>query len=192
MQHLLLHQLNWLLLIYELLMTTVAKLEQRMSNAIQKWLPLHNSATNICLYSTTPPWPLPTKSLTSITKSAKLRGQLLLWESSDPFVSSASVSLNAGKLTATDAVASAETRLVFKKIMGYHQYHKGGFGAVSTPQIPAENIHAFWKLLSLVQEESDEGKILARTVQLKLWGPWTNLVGVISLFIIPVTCLGCV
>lgn len=36
------------------------------------------------------------------------------------------VCLNAGKWTVTDAVANAETRVDFKKIMGYHQ-PKAGF-----------------------------------------------------------------
>ena len=104
---------------------------------------MHNSAINICLYSTTSPCPLPIKSLTSVTKSGKLSGQLLLQESRDPFVSSASVSLNAGKWAATDAVANAGARLDLKKSMGYHQCHKAGFGALSIPEIPAKNSHAY-------------------------------------------------
>ena len=104
---------------------------------------MHNSTTNICLYSTSSPYPLPRKSLTSITKSAKLSGHLFLLESSDPFVSSASVYLNARKWAATDAEVNAETRLDFKKIMDYHKSHKAGFGGVSIPEIPARNSHAY-------------------------------------------------
>ena len=51
--------------------------------------------------------------------------------------------------------------------MGYHQSHKAGFGAIAIPGIPAKNSNAYRKLLSSVQEEAEEGKILARAVQLK-------------------------
>ena len=67
-------------------------------------------------YITMPPL---VKSLTLITKSAKLSGQLIIWEPSDPFVSLGSVSLNAVKWDSTDDVANVETRLNFKKSMGY-------------------------------------------------------------------------
>ena len=118
MQHLLLPQLPWFLLIYKIPMTTVVKSEQKISNTIRKWLRLYNYTTNICLYATTSPCPLPIKSLASFTKSSKLNGKLLPRESRDPFISSGSVSLNAGKWTATYAAAKEETRLDFKKNLG--------------------------------------------------------------------------
>ena len=141
---------------------------------IWKCLLLHNSTANICLYSTTSPCPLPIKRLTSITKSAKLNGQLLLKESRDSFVQSAFVSLNAKKWVATDVVANRLTRLDFKKIMDYHQSHKAGFGAISILEISAKNSHAYQKLPSSVQEEAEEEKTLARAIQLKLQGQWTK------------------
>ena len=55
--------------------------------------------------------------------------------------------------------------------MVYHQSNKVGFSAVSIPEIPAKNSHVYQKLLSSVQEQAEEEKSLARTVQLKLWGP---------------------
>ena len=72
MEHLLLPWLQWPLLIYEICMTNVDKLQRRICNAIQKWLRLHNSTTNICFYFTSSPCPLPIKSFTWITKSAKV------------------------------------------------------------------------------------------------------------------------
>ena len=128
----------------------------------------------ICLYSTTSPFPLPIKRLTSSPKSAKLSGHLLLRESSNPFVSWVSVSLHAGKWAPTDAVAIAETRLDFQKTMGSHQSDKGGFGASSIREIPAKTSHAYLNLLSSVQEAAEEEKTLARAVSLKLLGQWTK------------------
>ena len=180
MQHLLLFGLCLPLLIYTIPMTAVVKLELRISNAMWQWLHLHNSTTNICLYSTVLPCPVPIKGWTLITKSAKLRGQLLLWESSDPFVSSASVFLSAAKWAATDAVANAETRLDFRKIMGYHQSHKAHFSSISTPEIPVKNPHAYQKLISSVQEETEVEKTLAMAVQHKLQSHGQNGVAMLE------------
>ena len=46
----------------------------------------------ICFHFTTSPFPLTVKRLTSITKSTKLSGHVLLRDSSNPFVLSVSVS----------------------------------------------------------------------------------------------------
>lgn len=106
-------------------------------------------------YITMPPL---VKSLTLITKSAKLSGQLIIWEPSDPFVSLGSVSLNAVKWDSTDDVANAETRLNFKKSMGYHQSHKSDFGAILVPETQAKNLYSYQKFLSSVEEEAEEKK----------------------------------
>ena len=82
--------------------------------------------------------------------------------------------LNAGKWVATDAVANTETRQDFKKIMCSHQSQKAGSGALSIPEIQSKSSHAYQKLLSLVQEEPEVEKSLARVVQLKLQGQWTK------------------
>ena len=72
MQHVLLPRLRWPLLIYEIPMITVVKLEQKISNTIRQWLRLHNSTTIICLYSTTSPCLLPIKSLTKLLNQQSL------------------------------------------------------------------------------------------------------------------------
>ena len=58
----------------------------------------------ISLYSSSSPCPLPFKSLSSIMKSAKGSGQLLLEESADPYVSEAKVLLKSGNWSASEAV----------------------------------------------------------------------------------------
>ena len=107
-------------------------------------------------------------------KSPKISGELLLCESSHPFVVSASVCMNAGNWIASDAIANTEARLEFKKIMGYHLSHKTGLGSFSIPETPAKNSHAYGKLLSTVQEEANKEKLLAHAGQLKLEGQWTK------------------
>ena len=69
LQHLLVPRLRWPLLIYEIPIFVVTKLEQKISCCVRKWLRLHNATTNISLYSSSSPCPLPIKSLSSIMKS---------------------------------------------------------------------------------------------------------------------------
>ena len=54
-----------------------------VSTYIRKWLHLHQSTTNLCFYSSTSPCPLPINILTSILKSCKISGHLLLRDSKD-------------------------------------------------------------------------------------------------------------
>ena len=142
LQHLLIPRLRWPLLIYEIPLFFVVKLEQKISFYIRKWLHLHHSTTNICLYSAPSPCPLPIKSLTSIWKSAKVSGQLLLRDSSDPVVAEANISLETGKWNVPNSVDSAENKLKFNKILGYHQTYKGRFGSLSIPEVPPKQSHA--------------------------------------------------
>ena len=79
LHHLLIPRLRWPLLIYEIPVTVVFRLEQKISCFIRKWLKLHNSTSNICLYSSISPCPLPLKSLTSIQKAAKVSGHLYIY-----------------------------------------------------------------------------------------------------------------
>ena len=111
MQHLLIPRLRWPLLIYEIPVSLVHKLEQKISTYIRKWLRLHNSTSNICLYFSLSPCPLPIKSLSSVAKSAKVSGHLLLRESNDPYVASADVKLKSGKWNVAEAVSDAEKHL---------------------------------------------------------------------------------
>ena len=56
LQHLLIPRLRWPLLIYEIPISTKARLEQKISCFIRKWLRLHKSTSNICLYSSPSPF----------------------------------------------------------------------------------------------------------------------------------------
>ena len=68
-QHLLIPTIQWLLLIYEMSMFLAARLEQKISTFICKWLHLHHSMSNLCFYSADLSCPVPIKSLTSVLKS---------------------------------------------------------------------------------------------------------------------------
>ena len=118
---------------------------------IRKWLKLHNSTTNIFLYSSVSPCPLPIKSLTSVMKSAKVSSHLLIRESSDPCVSGTSIDLYSGKWKVSDAVRETESTVEFKKIIGYHQSNRAGFRSKS------------------IVLETDKQKLQAKAAQLIKW-----------------------
>ena len=106
LQHLLVPWLHWPLLIYEIPISVVLRLEQKISCNIPKWLKLHNSTTNICLYSSVSPYSLPIKILSSMIKAAKVSGHLLLLESSDPCVCGKSIDLKSGNCKVSDSKRS--------------------------------------------------------------------------------------
>ena len=66
LQNMLIPRLRWSLLIYEISISVVNCIEQKIYSFLRKWLNTHHSPTNICLYSSTSPCSLPLKSLTSI------------------------------------------------------------------------------------------------------------------------------
>lgn len=174
LQHLLIPRLRWPLLIYEFAISVVVKLEQKISCFIRKWLRLKSCTTNVCLYSSISPCPLPINGLSSVFKSAKVGGQLLLQESADQYVSGSDISLSGGKMNFSKVVKDAENQLKFKSLLRYHQSHRAGFGSLSIPEIPPKHSHAYRKLLSTMVNELDEEKHQAKAVQLQLQGQWTK------------------
>ena len=78
LQFLLLQQVRWLLMIYEIPVSFAECLEQSVSKHIRKWMGLHPTVTNIALYSKRSPRPFPITSLTSLLKSANVSCHLQL------------------------------------------------------------------------------------------------------------------
>ena len=110
-------RLRWPLLIYEISISVVNCIEHKISSFLRKWLNIHHSTTNICLHSSTSPCPLPLKSLTSILKSTRVIGHLLLRESADKQISKSASQLKCGFWDVAEAVVDAESRLDFKKLL---------------------------------------------------------------------------
>ena len=85
--HLLMQRIRWPLLIYEIPMTVAATLEQKVSVYMRKWLGISRCITNVCLYASSSPCPLPLQSVTSMLKMAKVGGFQQLRYSRDTLVS---------------------------------------------------------------------------------------------------------
>ena len=114
------------------------------------------------------------KSLTSIPKSTKVSGHLLLSQSADKQISKSASQLKCGFLDVAETVIDAESRLEFQKIIGYHQTSRAGFGSFKSPSIPGRNSHEYRRLISDLVGEVDENAYHAKSVQLHLQGYWTK------------------
>ena len=142
-------------------MSVAMRLEQKVSTYIRKWLHLHQPTTNLCFYSSTSPCPLPINSLTSILKSCKISGHLLLRDSKDPLVAASNPVLQSGgSWKVKDAVRSAESELAFQTIRGPPQFGRAGLSQEAKLQerpknqscctylLPGQPIY-FWKAYSM-------------------------------------------
>ena len=87
---------------------------------IRKWLKLHKCITSLLFYSSGSHSPLTVRSLTSVFKSSKISGHLLLKHSQDASVSSCAPKLQAGIWQVEEAVHTSETDLKHKSIIGHH------------------------------------------------------------------------
>ena len=112
LQHLLIPRIQWPILICEVPISLVFKLEQKASACIRKWLKLHKSIASLSFYSSASPSPLPVR--TSVLKSSKISGHLLLKHSRHASVSSCVPKLQAGNCQVEEAVQACETDLKHK------------------------------------------------------------------------------
>ncbi|XP_057310008.1 uncharacterized protein LOC130648007 [Hydractinia symbiolongicarpus] len=132
-------------------LSDLAVVQQVIVNAVEQVKLIDKSShrgIHKVLYSASSPCPLPLKSLSSVLKSAKISGYLLLRDSADPLVSGSPPDFKAGHWKVDQTVKSAESQLEFKKILGFHQFD--------------------------VVQDNEEDIYYARAVQLHVKGNWTN------------------
>ena len=154
--------------------STILKLEQFTSVYIRKWLKIYHSTTNIWLYSSTSPYPLPIKSLTSLLKAAKVSGHLLLIDSLDPLVNMSVPHLKVGEWKVEDVVKQGEDKIEFEKVLGYQQHNRAGLGSIKQTEVPPKQTHDYLKLVSDKVHDLEEERYFAKPVQLRLQGNWTR------------------
>ena len=174
MQNLLLHQIRWLLTIYEIPMTVAESLEKTLSKFIRKWLGLHQSTTSSGFYNKLAPCPLPLKSFTSILKASKVSAYLLLRDSKDPLVSSSVPRILTGQTWHVDeAVKFAESDLAFREKFGQTNLTGAGLGLKPRKPMPQRGTHDYRRLISDIVCEEDDKTRFAKAVQLEVQGQWT-------------------
>ena len=89
-------------------------------------------------YSSASPCPLPVRSLTSVLKSSKISGHLLLKHSQDLSVSSCVPKLRAGHWQVEEAVQACETHLRHKSLTGHYQHSRHGLGYIQSSKVPSD------------------------------------------------------
>ena len=175
LQHLLIPCIQWPILIYEVPISLAFKIEQKASVHIRKWLKLHKSITSLSFYSSASPCPLPVRSLTSVLKSSKISGHLLLKHSRDPSFSSCVPKLQAGHWQVEEAVRACETDLRHKSIIGHHQHSRHGLGYIKISKIPPDKSSRDYRtFISNHHKEIDDTYAISKAVQLKVQGQWTR------------------
>ena len=133
---------------------------------IRKWLKLHKSITSLSFYSSASPCPLPVRSLTSVLKSSKISGHLLLKHSQDASVSSCVPKLQKGNWQVEEAVHACEKYLKHKSIIGHHQHYCHGLGYIKTSKISSDKSSRDYRTFISTHHKE--------TVQLKVQGQWTR------------------
>ena len=180
LQHLLIPRIQWPLMIYDISASVALSLEQTVSKYIRMWLKLPKMMSSISLYSKHSPCPLPLKSITSIFKSAKISGHLLLRDSRDPTISSAPPVLKAGKWNVEKSVKFAEAEIKFQNTIGPTQHNTAGLGKIKKQHIPIKQCHPYRHLVASTALSIDEERNLAEAVQLHVQGQWTRWVNYIQ------------
>ena len=133
------------------------------------------SITSLSFYSSASPCPLPVRSLTSVLKSSKISGHLVLKHSRDPSVSSCVPKLQAGHWQVEEAVQACETDLRHKSIIGHHQHSRHGLGYIKSSKIPPDKSSRDYRtFISNHHKEIDDTYAISKAVQLKVQGQWTR------------------
>ena len=192
LSHLLIPQIRWPLMIYEVSISTGVGLEQRISVFVRKWLRLPRSLMNVALYSKISPCALPLVSLTSVLRNSKVSAYLQLRESKDPKISLLNVNLKAGRMDVVKEVAAAEAEIKFRDIVGapmsseppqigatHASRSKPGLGRNPRKKTPKKDSKEYRKLVTKVSNDiHEEGymqKAVASTVQCQ-WTRWVNYI----------------
>ena len=129
LQHMLLPRLMWPLSIYNVPMSFVQKLQNKITASLKKWLGLPKSLSQACLYSRSAKLRFPFSELTEEVKAAKARNLLTLQESEDPNIKNAEIEVDGGtKVNTRRELDEAEFKLRIRDIVGIPNVGREGLG----------------------------------------------------------------
>ena len=128
-QHMLLHRLGWVIMIYEISVSWIEKLETKANGFIRKWLGVSRCLTDVALYCKDSPCPLPISSISTEFKKRKASSLVQLQQSRDRTVSENVPALYTGrKWNVHEEVEAARSRIRLAKIGGKIQKGRSGLG----------------------------------------------------------------
>lgn len=179
MQYGLLPRLLWPLTLYEVPLSKVEKLERLVSSYVRKWLGLPRCLSSIGLYGKGM-LHLPISSLVEEYKCAKVRLEMMLLYSNDPFVAQAAPILATGrKWTPLAATEQAKAALRHKDIVGRVQEGRIGLGlGASTPVWSKASPPLRRKIVVQEVRREEEARRCAQAVAQAKQGQWMTWEGV--------------
>ena len=129
LQHLLLPKVQWQLMLYEISVSWIEKLEMTVSKYIRKWMGVSRSLTGVALYCKAVPCPLQVSRLSTLLKTTKTNAYLQLRHSRDVQVKAGAKEVKTGSAwKASEAVKRAEDRLWQEELVGLVPEGRSGFG----------------------------------------------------------------
>ena len=208
LQHLLLPKVQWHLMLYEISLTWVEKLERKVSVHIRKWMGVSRNLTGVALYSREVPCPFRISSLTSVYRATKTNAYLQLTQSNDRQVKLGATEVKTGRAwSASKAVQASEDRLWQEELVGLVPDGRSGFGMKKTrkkgdlrgvvassgqAEVESKGARAIWNacarskgrqyrqaVLAKLRDQENE-KLMTTAVQQSLQGQWTRWKDVIQ------------
>ena len=174
-QHGILYRILWPLLVYELPLTTVEKMERLANTYLKKWLGIPRSFSSVGLFSQNSKLQLPLKSVLDQYQITKARQVMLLEESSDHCVSEAGIQIEGGrKWRAGVAVEEAKQRLRHKDIVGTVSHGRQGLGCASRQSWRSADKATRRQLVQAEIFEQREEQRTARAAAMSNQGSWLN------------------
>ena len=190
MHHILLHQIRWDLMIYEVPISFIEALELKQNVFARKWLGLPKSTSDVALYSKMVPCPLPLKSIVTLFKEAKVGSYLQLQYSKDSQITRTLRAHRTGlKWGTEEAIARAEKRIEEDKILGNTRGMKLGdafgqeeassrlglgFSRESKIEIGDKSSKDYRVMVTGKVQQEEEDRHMLKAVNQALQGSWTK------------------
>ena len=166
-------RIMWPLMLYEIAMTHVERMEQRISVHVRKWLGIPPCTTNISFYGHSTKLNLPLSALTEEFKVKKAHMFLTLRDSDDQFVKGTMPVIRTGrKWNAQREVEDMESRLRHRDMVGPVQTNRAGLGMNPTQYYFKASIRVRRKMVSDEIRRKEEEQRMAKAVGLVQQGAW--------------------
>ncbi len=125
----LLPRVMWQLMVYDIPLSPVERIEKKVSSHVRRWLGVPRSFSTNALYASSFRLCLPITSLVEKYKATKIRAQAMLQYSRDSVVRNLGPDLDTGrKWPVTSALESLQERLAMKDIIGATTQGRAGLG----------------------------------------------------------------
>ena len=174
-QHGILPRILWPLLVYEIPISDVEKMETLSNRYLKKWLGVPKSFSSVGLFSTSSKLQLPLKAVTDEYKKTKARQIMLLEASRDQCVRQAGVQIDAGrKWKASNAIEEAKQRLRHKDIVGTVSHGRQGLGTAPRQSWQQADAADRRQLVQSEIAEKQEEQRVARAASMSNQGSWLN------------------